>query len=94
VNEDGVLNSAEHPVSRGSWISLYGTGEGIAGLPVSVRIGGYVSEVLYAGAVAGNPGLFQINVRVPAGYVAPGILNVVWMVGDATSQPDVTIAVE
>jgi uncharacterized protein (TIGR03437 family) len=94
VNQDGVLNSAEHPVSRGSWISLYGTGEGVAGLPVSVRIGGYAAEVVYSGAVAGYPGLFQINVRVPAGYVAPGILNVVWMVGDAASQPDVTIAVE
>jgi uncharacterized protein (TIGR03437 family) len=94
VNEDGVLNSTEHPVSRGSWISLYGTGEGIAGLPLSVRIGGYVAEVLYAGAVAGYPGLFQINVRVPAGYVASGILNVVWTMGDAASQPGVTIAVQ
>lgn len=94
VNQDGVLNSTEHPVSRGSWISLYGTGEGIAGLPVSVRIGGYAAEVLYAGAVAGYPGLFQINVRVPAGYAASGILNVVWTMGDAASQPGVTIAVE
>jgi len=94
VNEDGILNSAEHPVSRGSWISLYGTGEGIAGLPVSVRIGGYTAEVLYSGAVAGYPGLFQINVRVPAGYMAPGILSVVLTVGDAASQPGVTISVE
>ena len=68
--------------------------EGIAGLPVSVRIGGYAAEVLYAGTVAGYPGLFQINVRVPAGYAASGILNVVWTMGDAASQPGVTIAVE
>jgi uncharacterized protein (TIGR03437 family) len=88
------LNSAEHPGSRGSWISLYGTGEGIAGLPASVLIGGYSAEVLYSGAVAGYPGLFQINVRVPSGYVAPGILSVVWTEGEAASQPDVTIAVE
>ena len=94
VNQDGVLNSTEHPVSRGSWISLYGTGEGIAGLPVAVRIGGYAAEVLYAGAVAGYPGLFQVNVRVPAGYVAPGILSVVCTIGDAASQPGVTIAVD
>ena len=94
VNQDGALNSTEHPVSRGSWISLYGTGEGIAGLPVSVQIGGYAAEVLYAGTVAGYPGLFQINVRVPAGYVASGILSVVWTMGDAASQQGVTIAVD
>jgi uncharacterized protein (TIGR03437 family) len=94
VNQDGVLNSPEHPVSRGSWISLYGTGEGIVALPVSVRIGGYAAEVLYSGTVTGYPGLFQINVRVPAGYVASGILSVVWMMGDAASQPGVTIAVD
>jgi uncharacterized protein (TIGR03437 family) len=94
VNEDGALNSAEHPVSRGSWISLYGTGEGIAGLPVAARIGGYAAEVLYSGAVAGYPGLFQVNVRVPAGYMAPGILTVVVSVGEAASQPGVTIAVQ
>jgi uncharacterized protein (TIGR03437 family) len=94
VNQDGTLNSADHPVSRGSWISFYGTGEGIAGLPVAVKIGGYEAEVLYSGAVAGYPGLFQINVRVPAGYMAPGILSVVVTVGEAASPPGVTIAVQ
>jgi uncharacterized protein (TIGR03437 family) len=94
VNQDGTLNSAEHPVSRGSWISFYGTGEGIVGLPAGVRIGGYAAEVLYSGPVAGYPGLFQINARVPAGYMAPGILSVVVNVGEATSQPGVTIAVQ
>jgi uncharacterized protein (TIGR03437 family) len=94
VNEDGMLNSADHPVARGSWISLYGTGQGVAGLPVSVRIGGYAAEVLYAGEVAGYPGLFQINVRVPAGYMAPGILSVVVTVGQSESPAGVTIAVQ
>jgi uncharacterized protein (TIGR03437 family) len=94
VNQDGTLNSAEHPVSRGSWISFYGTGEGIAALPVGVRIGGYVADVLYSGAVAGYPGLFQINVRVPAGYLAPGIQSVTFTVGQAESPPGVTIAVQ
>jgi uncharacterized protein (TIGR03437 family) len=94
VNADGTLNSAEHPAGRGSWISLYGTGEGIGGLPVTVRIGGYAAEVLYTGAVAGYPGLFQINARVPSGYVPPGILSVVVTVGEAASQPGVTIAVQ
>jgi uncharacterized protein (TIGR03437 family) len=46
VNQDGTLNSTDHPAAHGSWISLYGTGEGIAALPVSARIGGYAAEVL------------------------------------------------
>ena len=93
VNQDGNVNSADHPVSRGSWISLYATGEGIAGLPVAVRIGGYAAEVLYSGEVAGYPGLFQINARVPSGYMAPGILSVVVTVGEVESPPGVTIVV-
>jgi uncharacterized protein (TIGR03437 family) len=93
VNEDGTLNSPQHPVSRGSWISFYGTGEGTAGLPVAVHIGGYAADVLYSGAVAGYPGLFQVNARVPSGYMAPGILNVTITVGQSESPPGVTIAV-
>jgi len=93
VNADGTLNCAEHPAGRGSWISFYATGEGIGGLPVTMRIGGYAAEVLYAGAVVGYPGLFQINARVPSGYVPPGILSVVVTVGEAASQPGVTVGV-
>jgi len=94
VNEDGFLNSAEHPVPQGGWISLYGTGEGIARLPVAVSIGGYAAEVLYSSEVAACPGLFQINVRVPAGYLGPGTPEVVIVVGDSVSPPGVTIAVK
>ncbi len=52
TNVDGSINSSVSPASRGSIISLYGTGEGVGGLPVSVTIGGIGSEVLYAGPVA------------------------------------------
>ena len=93
ANEDGSLNSAANPVPRGSVIVLYGTGEGVSGLPVSVRIGGYPAEVLYAGPTAGYPGLLQINARVPAGYIAPGNLSVVITVGQISSQPGITIQV-
>ena len=93
VNADGSPNSVDHPVSRGDWISLYGTGEGIAGLPVNVRIGGYAAEVLYSGEVAGYPGLFQINVRVPGGPLAPGMQDVAVTVGNVASQEGVRIAV-
>jgi sugar lactone lactonase YvrE len=72
TNVDGSINSNAAPASRGSIISLYGTGEGV---------GGYA-------------GLLQVNVRVPAGYFAPGALPVSLIVGQAASQLGVTVAVQ
>jgi uncharacterized protein (TIGR03437 family) len=92
-NQDGTLNSASNPAPRGSVIVLYGTGEGVTGLPVALNIGGYAAEILYSGGVVGYPGLLQINARVPAGYVSPGILNVTVLVGQTPSQSGVSIAV-
>jgi len=94
INEDGTLNSASNPAARGSIILLYGTGIGVSGQTVTVQISGISSEVLYAGTVAGEPGLFQINARVPAGYVAPGILSVIVNVGQASSQGSITVAIK
>jgi uncharacterized protein (TIGR03437 family) len=92
-NQDGTINSAANPAPRGSVIALYGTGEGVSGAPVSAQIGGFLAEVLYAGPVAGFPGLLQVNATIPAGYIAPGNLSVTITVGQASSQPGVTIAV-
>ncbi|HLX42280.1 MAG TPA: IPT/TIG domain-containing protein [Bryobacteraceae bacterium] len=92
-NADGSVNSPTNPAPRGSVIALYGTGEGVSGLPAIVSIGGYAAEVLYQGEVAGYPGLLQINARVPAGYVPPGNLSVVVTIGQASSQTGVTVAV-
>ncbi len=92
-----ALNSAANPAPEGSVVVLYGTGQGASGLPVSVQIGGRPSEVLYAGAVAGYPGLLQINVRIPpqgSGPVLPGNVSVSISVGQASSQPGLGIAVE
>jgi uncharacterized protein (TIGR03437 family) len=94
TNVDGVLNSASNPAPRGSIVTLYGTGEGVGGLPVSVTIGGFGAEVLYAGPAAGYLGLLQLNVRVPSGYFAGGALPVSLIIGQAASQPGVTIAVQ
>jgi uncharacterized protein (TIGR03437 family) len=41
-------------------------------LPVTVRIAGLVAEILYAGGAPGQTGLMQVDVRAPAGFVAPG----------------------
>ncbi|MEP6962434.1 MAG: hypothetical protein ABI995_10155, partial [Acidobacteriota bacterium] len=85
VNEDGSLNSVDKPAARGAIIVLFGTGQGVGDLPVSLRIGTYAAEVLYSGPVEAYPGLWQINARVPAGYLAPGKLPVTVAVGDAVS---------
>jgi uncharacterized protein (TIGR03437 family) len=92
-NENGTVNSPANPAARGSVIALYGTGEGVTGLPAAVTIAGYAAVVLFQGEVAGYPGLFQINVRLPAGYVPPGNLSVVVTIGQASTQPGVTVAV-
>ena len=93
-NQDGTINSPANPVSRGSMIVLYGTGEGVSGLPVSVSIGNTSAQVSYAGPVAGYPGLLQINATVPGGYLAPGNLAVVVTVGESASQAGIAIAVQ
>ena len=61
---------------------------------VQVRIGGIAAEVLYAGAAPGQvAGLLQVNARIPAG-VPPGEALLEIQVGDATSQPGITVAVK
>ena len=93
INQDGTPNSAANPASRGSIITFFGTGEGVTGAPVSVSIGNYPAEAVYAGQVAGYPGLLQINARIPSGYVPPGNLSVAISIAGASSQPGLAIAV-
>ena len=109
LNEDGSLNSPDNPAAAGSIVVLYGTGEGqtdpagVTGslaaeplrrpvLPVQASVGDEPATVLFAGAAPGFAGLLQANVRLspqtPAGSAE------VWIqVGQARSQPGVTIAV-
>jgi uncharacterized protein (TIGR03437 family) len=91
VNEDGTLNSASNPAGRGSIITLFGTGEGVTGLPFSVSIGGYMATILYAGPAGNYPGMFQINAQVPTGYLSAGTLPVVVNVGTFPTQSGLTI---
>lgn len=90
--EDGSVHSAANPAPRGSVLVLYGTGQGLGGTS-SVRIAGYEAELLYGGPVAAYPGLFQLNVRLPAGYVSSGAHRAVWSVG-GFSSPEAAIYVK
>jgi uncharacterized protein (TIGR03437 family) len=93
VNEDGTLNSESNPAARGSIVLIYATGQGQAPSNVSLKIGQYIAELLYAGPAPGFPGLMQINARVPGGFLPPGVQPVVLSVGSAVSQGGVTIGV-
>lgn len=93
INSDGTLNSPANPAARGSIITLFGTGEGVTGLPFSLSIGGYVGSVLYSGPAGNYPGMFQINAQVPSGYLSAGTFPVVVGVGVFTTQAGLTISV-
>jgi uncharacterized protein (TIGR03437 family) len=91
VNQDGTVNGASNPASRGSYMSLFATG--ISGSDVKVTIEGQNATVTYAGGVAwSGPGLTQINVIVPAG-VAGGTAQVVVQSAGFSSRDGVTLAV-
>jgi uncharacterized protein (TIGR03437 family) len=62
-------------------------------LPVTLTIGGYPAQILFAGEAPGYAGLLQINARLPGGFAPTGNVPVVLSVGTASSQPGVTIAV-
>ncbi len=62
--------------------------------PVSVSLGGEDAAVTYAGAAPGLvSGVIQVNVRVPEGIEPGPTVPVLLKVGDAASQPGVTLAV-
>jgi len=93
LNQDGTLNSSSNPAARGSVITLFGTGEGVTGLPFSLTIGGYSGSILYAGPSGNYPGMFQINAQIPFGYLSAGTLPVVVNVGTFTTQSGLSISI-
>ena len=63
--------------------------------PLDVIVNGRPAEVLYAGSAPGQvAGVLQVNVRVPDGVASGAEVPVVLTVGNASSRPDVTMAVQ
>lgn len=63
----GLLHTAARPAARGSIVSLWATGGGVASpFAAEITIGGAAARVWYAGRAPGFPGLDQINVEIPA----------------------------
>lgn len=99
VNEDGTRNGPEAPAGRGSYVSVYGTGQGrFAGVP-TVRLASrdqlsaYDCEVVYFGPAPGMRGVFQLNFRVPTGFYAGGSLALRVELGGARAQDGLTVTV-
>ncbi len=93
INQDGTLNSPSNPAARGSIVTLFGTGEGVTGLPFTLLIAGYTGSILYAGPSGNYPGMFQINAQVPSGYLTAGTFPVVVDVGSFPTQAGLTISI-
>jgi uncharacterized protein (TIGR03437 family) len=62
-------------------------------LPVTLTMGGYPADILFAGAAPEFAGLLQISARVPSGFASTGTVPVVLRIGAASSQTGVTLAV-
>jgi uncharacterized protein (TIGR03437 family) len=92
LNQDGTLNSGANPAARGSVITLFGTGEGVSGLGLSMTVGGYQATILYAGPSGNYPGMFQVNALLPAGYLTAGTYPVVATVGSFATQVGVVVS--
>ncbi|MBM3752845.1 MAG: hypothetical protein FJW38_02550 [Acidobacteria bacterium] len=83
--DEGVLNSAATPVTKGRPLVLYVSGAGIA-RPWNATLGGRAAGALFLGAAPGFPGVQQCNIEVPAD-AAPGEQELQITVSGVPSAP-------
>ena len=110
TNQDGTANSQANAARRGEIVTLYATGEGLTApalmdgqrpavgkwpapaAETAVTIDGMAAEVVFKGEI--EPGLLQLNVRVPTGVTAGNAVPVVLTVGGKTGAGVRTIAIQ
>ena len=64
-------------------------------LPVHALVGGQPAEVQYAGAAPGIvEGVIQVNLLIPAASQTGAAVPLLLQVGDSTSQPGITLAIQ
>ncbi len=94
TNQDGTINTASNPVTRGAFVVIYCTGLGSSSSPApSVNVGTTVAKPSFAGASQGFPGLFQINVQIPAG-ISPGAAIPLSIAQNGQTSKPVLIAIQ
>jgi uncharacterized protein (TIGR03437 family) len=88
-----VLNQLTHPVLPGQYITLWGTGLGdFTTSDVSIEFYGAVIQPTFAGHAPGQPGLDQINFRIPANAPAGCYVPVTVTVAGSDVSNQVTLA--
>jgi uncharacterized protein (TIGR03437 family) len=92
LNENGHPNSVQNPALRGSVVAIYLTGVPADLTLLGANVGSNAAEVVWAGPAPGFPGLFQINVRTPAGSAIPGVQPLAVTIDGVQTQAGVTIA--
>jgi uncharacterized protein (TIGR03437 family) len=66
-----------------------------AALPVRAQIGGQTAEVVYAGSAPGLvDGVIQVTLRIPAATQTGAAIPLLLHVGNSTSQPGITLAIQ
>jgi uncharacterized protein (TIGR03437 family) len=99
TNSDNSLNTTSNPAKRGGVIVIYATGfgatasSGAATTPVTAVIGGAELNAAYAGASPGTPGLYQVNVMLPA-MMPPGLALPLYLKQGSAVSNTVAVAVE
>ena len=63
-------------------------------LPVTVTIGDYPAEIVWAGSAPGLVGVLQINVRVPGGFLPSGPQPVRLTIGTTAAQSNAVLAIQ
>jgi uncharacterized protein (TIGR03437 family) len=86
--------TSQQPAPRGGYVEIYATGLGTGGAVPVVYINGLLCKVVYSGPAPGFPGLYQVNVQVPADLPAgPHAWPLLLAIGGARSN-EVEIGVQ
>ena len=93
---DGTINTPNTPATRGQYISIYCTGLGATALkaglqtvaaPVTAVVNGVTLPASFAGMAPGFPGLYQVNLQIPAAQ-PPTLSGTLFLQqGSAVSNP-------
>ena len=79
------------PAGIGDFIQIYATGLGTS--TPAVTIGGISASVSFAGLAPGFPGLYQVNVQVPAGAAAGDAVPLALIAPNGQSDTTATLAI-